>query len=254
MFKHLRLKRPLTVIDIESTGVNPPTDRVVEIACLRVAADAKPVWAVRRVNPTVPIPPAATAVHGIRDQDVKDCPTFADIARKVARFVADSDLAGFGIKRFDLPLLVAEFRRAGVHFPLAGRRVLDAMQIFHARERRDLNTAVAFYCGRRHDSPHRADHDVLAAAHVLEAQLGRYADLPRTVAGLHTVLAEADLTGRFRVIDGEPVFGFGKYAGRRLKDVARDDPRYLEWILAGDFLDDVKELARTALKNASAQV
>jgi DNA polymerase-3 subunit epsilon len=137
---------------------------------------------------------------------------------------------------------------------LVGRCVLDAMQIFHARERRDLNTAVAFYCGRRHDSPHRADHDVLAAAHVLDAQLGRYADLPRTVTGLHTLLAEADLSGRFRLLGGELVFGFGKYVGKRLKDVARDDPGYLEWILAGDFLDDVKELVRTTLKNASAQV
>jgi DNA polymerase III subunit epsilon len=250
MFKHLRLTRPLAVIDIESTGVNPAADRVVEVAALRYAPGGKPMSFVRRVNPTVPIPPAASAVHGIVDADVADCRPFAGIARKLTRILDGCDLAGYGIKKFDLPLLVAEFRRAGLPFPLAGRCVVDALQIFHQKERRDLQAAFAFYCGGNFERAHRAGEDVRATALVLDGMLKRYRDLPRNIRDLHTRLTEADLAGRFRVVDGEPVFAFGKQYGRRLKDVARDDPAYLEWMLSGDFLDDVKGIILDALRAA----
>jgi DNA polymerase-3 subunit epsilon len=246
MLENLRLERPLAFLDLESTGTRPQSDRIVEVAVLRHAPDGGALSFHRRLDPGVPIPPAATAVHGLADADVADCLPFAAVADGLARFLGGCDLAGFGIKRFDLPLLVAEFRRAGVDFPVAGRAVLDALQIYHRRERRDLQAAVAFYCGRRHEQAHRASEDVRAAALILDAQLQRYHDLPRTVRELHRQFTEVDLAGCFRLEGGTPVFCLGRHTGRRLRDVARDDPGYLEWMLSSDFLDDVKELVRRA--------
>lgn len=247
MFKRLRIDRPVTFLDLESTGVRPNVDRIIEFAVLRFAPGTKGVLVNRRVNPEVPIPPTATAVHGIREADVVGLPLFRDIAPRLAGFLGGCDLAGFGIKRFDLPLLVAEFRRAEVAFSLHDRSVIDAMQLYHLREKRDLSAAMTFYCGQPHDQSHRAGPDAWAAAKVLNAQLHRYPDLPATVPELHEHLTEVDLAGRFRLEEGEVVFAFGKYIGHRLKDVARDDPGYLEWMLAGDFLDDVKELVHRHL-------
>jgi DNA polymerase III subunit epsilon len=144
-------------------------------------------------------------------------------------------------------MLHAESRRAGVLFPIAGRAVIDVLQIYQSRERRDLETALTFYCSKRHEQAHRADQDVLATALILDAQLQRYGDLPHDVRELHRQFMEVDLAGRFRTVDGEPVFAFGKHTGRRLQDVANDDPSYLDWILAGNFFDDVKELVRKAI-------
>jgi len=247
MFQCLQLDRPLAFIDMESTGLNPATDRVVEIAVLRCARGQEPILVSRRINPVVPIPPTATVIHGITDADVSECPRFDEIAQKVDRFLDGCDLAGYGLKKFDLPLLSAEFRRAGVQFLLMGRAVIDVLQIYHSRERRDLQSAFAFYCGKRQEQAHRADQDVLATALILDAQLQHYRDLPQNVGELHRQFMEVDLAGRFRMADGEPVFAFGKHTGRRLRDVANADPGYLDWILASDFFEDVKELVRKAI-------
>src|SRR5262245_41599378 len=216
MLKHLRLNRPLAFLDAESTGVNPQSDRVVEIALLRCTADEKTVSFSCRVNPGVPIPPNATAVHGITDADVAGCRRFEAIAPQLVRFLDGCDLAGYGIKRFDLPLLVAEFHRAGIRFPLTGRAVIDVLQIFYQREKRDRQAALAFYCDGKHVHAHSAEHDVHATALVLDAQLHRYRDLPRTVGELHAQLAELDLGGWFRRQDGKIVLAVGKHAGRSL--------------------------------------
>jgi DNA polymerase-3 subunit epsilon len=252
MFKRLHLQSPLAFIDVETTGVNPTTDRVVEIAVLRFAPNAKPVSVIHRINPGAPIPPSATGVHGITDADVADCPPFGHVTGNLVRVLDGCDLAGFGIKRFDLPVLVAEFHRSGIHFPLAGRAVIDVLQLYHLREKRDLQAAYRFYCRRKHEA-HRADKDVWATACVLDAMLQKYRDLPRTIRELHRQLTEVDLAGRFRLENGAPVFCFGKHAGRRLKDVAQDDPGYLEWMLSGDFLDDVKRLVREAIGSPAEQ-
>jgi DNA polymerase-3 subunit epsilon len=243
---HLRLERPLAVIDTETTGLDPRDDRVVEVAGLVLRPGAEPARFSRLVNPGRPIPPAATAVHGIADEDVAAEPPFAAIAPRLARLLEGADLAGFNIARFDLPFLSAEFRRAGVEFAIAGRAVVDVQRIFHRLEPRDLAAAVRRYCGREHDGAHAAMDDAEATAEVLDAQVGRHAELPPTPAGLHALLIEVDVEGRFRIEGDRVCFNFGKHQGRPLDEVARIDAGYLQWLLGQDFLDDVLDLVTRA--------
>jgi len=172
------------------------------------------------------------------------------IAPGLAHLLEDADLAGFNIRRFDLPILVAEFARTEIEFSVAGRSVLDVQRIYHGREPRDLAAAVKFYCGREHAHAHGALADAEATATILDAQVERYADLPRTVAALHESTTEVDIGGRFRTEEGRVVFAFGKHVGRPLEDVARQDPGYLTWFLDQSFLDDAKALVGKALARA----
>jgi DNA polymerase III subunit epsilon len=241
------LARPLCVLDCETTGTCTTLDRIVEIAAFRFAPGAKPSRFVRRVDPGVPIPASATAVHGLSDDDVAGRPPFAAVAPALARFLCDADLAGYNLARFDLPLLLAEFRRAGVELPMGGRAVVDVQRIYHRLEPRDLSAAVRRYLGREHKGAHSALADARACASVLDRMLTRHDDLPRTAAGLHGLLFEADVGGRLRRESGRLVLGFGKYAGRSLEEVAEADPGYLQWLLGQDFLPDFKGLLARAL-------
>ena len=249
--RHLILERPLAVIDLESTGVDVRNDRIVEVAVLKFAPDAAPIRYRRLINPGAPIPTAAQAVHKITDDDVAEAPRFRAIAPRhcpaLARLLVGADLAGFNIRRFDLPLLAAEFARAGVAFDIAGRAVLDAQRIYHEREPRDLDTALRFYCGREHTDAHGALADAEATAAILDAQLDRYADLPRTAAALHRAMTDVDVAGRFRTEDGRVVFAFGRHAGRPIEEVAGHDPGYLRWCLAQGFLADARTVVERAL-------
>lgn len=249
----LTLDRPLVFFDLETTGIDPATDRIVEISALRVDPDGSRESRTRRINPERPIPAGATAIHGIRDEDVRDEPTFRQIARGLLEFLGQADLAGFNVLRFDLPLLDREFRDCGLDLGLAGRRVIDAMTIFHRMERRDLSAAVIFYLGRSHEGAHAAEADVAATAEVLEAQLERYPDLPRAVDELDAWTrggraSGVDRSGKFVWKDGEAVLAFGKHQGKMLRRVAREDPGYLEWVASSDFPDDAKLVAREALE------
>lgn len=247
LFRHLTLSRPLAVLDLESTGTDPVADRIVEVAVLTLSPDGSEELFATRVNPQRPIPVAATAVHGIGDADVRDAPTFAALAPGLVRRLAGCDLAGFGIAGFDLPLLAAECARAGMPFALTGRAVLDALSVYRRYEARTLASAVAFYLARAHTGAHAAPADAVAAAEVLDAQIGRYG-LPAAPADLHGTLVEVDVAGKFRLGDGGAVvFNFGKHTGRDLSDVARTDPDYLTWVLTRPFLADVHELVRAAL-------
>lgn len=248
-FVHLHLVRPLAVIDCETTGASPKSDRIIEVAALKFLPNGERVRFLRRVNPLFPIPSAATAVHGITDQDVAGCPSFADIAAPLARFLRDADWAGFGIKRFDLPFLLAEFRRAEIHFSLANHAVLDVLQIYHQREPRDLTAAVRHYLDRPHENAHGALADAYAAAAVLDAQLACYPDLPQQVPELHTHLTDVDLTGKLRRDQGRLVLTFGKHSGSDLFTVAQQDPNYLRWLLEQDFLPDFQSMVQTALQS-----
>ena len=249
----LRLSRPLVFFDLETTGVDPQSDKIVEIAALRVEPDGSREDRCRRVNPGRPIPPGATAVHGIRDEDVREEPPFRSIARGLLDWIGDADLAGFNVARFDLILLERELREAGLDLGLAGRRVVDAMTLFHRKERRDLTAAVRFYLDRDHEDAHSALGDVLATAEILEAQLERYPDLPRTVDELDDLLSPAaakdgvDRAAKFVWRPEGAVFSFGKHQGKTLRDVATQAPGYLDWILSTDFPEDAKELVRKAL-------
>jgi DNA polymerase-3 subunit epsilon len=251
MFKKLVLARPLAVIDLETTGVDPRTDRIVEISVLKVVPGEEPVHKTRRVNPGIPIPPEATQLHRITDADVAGEPPFAKLAAGLLKLLEGCDLCGFNIKRFDLPLLTAEFERAGTSFSLAGRAIIDPLEIFHRREPRDLAAAVRFYCGREHIDAHSAAADVLAAVAVLDGILERYDDLPRTLLELHEQFrarGAADAHAKFLELNGQLVFNFGKFQGKSLDEIATNEPTYLQWMLSETtFLADTKEIVRAAL-------
>ena len=251
--RSLQLTRPLVFFDLETTGTDPATDRIVEIAVLRLDGDGGRESRARRLNPERPIPPDATAVHGITDADVAAAPTFRQIAKGLLDFLGEADLAGFNVSRFDVPLLDREFRDCGLDLGLDRRRVIDVMTIFHRKEPRHLSAAVRFYLAREHVGAHGAAADVEAAAEVLAAQLVRYQDLPCTIEALDGWIAPVpedavDRAGKFVRRDGEVTFAFGRNKGKPLRDVAESDPDYLSWLLTCDFLPDARSLIEEALR------
>ena len=248
--RQLQLDRPLVVVDLETTGQFPNEDRIVEVSGLKLLPGGERLTFTRRVNPGRPIAADATRVHGIRDADVAGEPTFEQLAPELAAFLEGCDLAGFNLLGFDLPMLRAEFGRAGRAFPAEGTRVVDAYSIFVQREQRSLSAALSFYCGRRHDGAHGAEADVRATADVLLAQVARYADLPTDVAGLHELCVDnryVDPARKFVWRDGEAVLNFSKLKGRPLRWIAQQERSFLEWMLKGDFPPESKHVAREAL-------
>ncbi len=248
----LNLRRPLAYVDLETTGTSPATDRVVEIAIFKVFPDGTEDFRRRRVNPGVPIPAGATAIHGISDADVADEPPFAYNAASLNDFLTDCDIGGFNVAGFDLKMLEVEFRRAGVDLSREGPAVVDSMRMFHLKEPRDLQAAVRFYCGRDFPEAHSSEDDARAAADVLQAQLERYDDLPRDVEALHDLLNPVDPSwvdpdGKFRWTGGAAVIAFGQHKGRTLQDLAAEEPDYLEWMLGKDFSPEVMQIIRDAL-------
>ncbi|MBI2440381.1 MAG: 3'-5' exonuclease [Lentisphaerae bacterium] len=253
--KHLKLDRPLAVLDIESTGTNPRQDRIIELAIIKLFPDGRREEHVFRVNPEIPIPAEATAIHHIANADIAYAPPFRQLAPQLLEILADCDLGGFGVVRFDIPMLVEEFARAGFQFNPYDRRVADAQQIYHKKEPRDLSAALAFYCGELHPGAHGAAADALATLAVLEAQLQKYTDLPRSMAELDKYCnpprnpAWADHAGKLKWAQGELVINFGaQNIGRKLKDLARADPKFLKWILKSDFPADTKRIVADALE------
>ncbi|OFW63472.1 MAG: hypothetical protein A2Y74_01325 [Actinobacteria bacterium RBG_13_63_9] len=253
--ERLRLQRPLVFVDVESTGVSVSSDRIIEIAFLRINPDGSEEYRRKRVNPGIPVPADATAVHGITDADVANEPPFTAYAKALWGVLSECDFAGFGVSRFDLPLLEAEFRRAGLEFGWRSRRVMDAMAIFHNKERRDLPAAVLFYVGRDFDSAHAAGQDVRATLEVLHAQLQRYEDLPRDLDALHQFCNPTnpdwvDPDGKFIWVEGIVTAGFGKHKGSSLERLVVENADYLAWLLKGDFSPEVKQLVKNALDGA----
>jgi DNA polymerase-3 subunit epsilon len=251
--RKLVLSRPLTFFDLETTGTDPASDRIVEISVLRLSPDGSRESRTRRLTPGRPIPAGATAVHGIRDDDVRDQPVFRQIARALLAFLGEGDLGGFNVQRFDLPLLDREFRDCGLDLGLARRRVVDAMTIYHRLEPRHLSAAVRFYLGRDHAGAHGAEADVAATVEVLEAQIERYPELPCSVDDLdgwcHPVPDNAaDRSGKFVWMEGEVVFAFGRHKGRPLREVAQVQGDYLAWLITCDFPEDAKALVAGALE------
>lgn len=253
--RNLALARPLVFFDLETTGTDVERDRIVQIGLIRLeAGGARRSWN-QLVNPERAIPAEATAVHGIRDEDVRDQPTFAQLRAEVEGWLAGADLGGYNSTRFDLPLLQAELRRAGSALGFDGVRHLDAMSIFHQMERRDLTAAYRFYCGKDLTGAHDALADVTATLEVLDAQLERYAELPRDLDALHRFCNPdegrfVDRTRKFAWNEqGEAVLTFGKHSGRTLQEVAagRDTRGFLEWMLGKDFSAEVKAIVKDAL-------
>ena len=235
----LNLKRPIVFFDLETTGVDTAKDRIVEVSMIKVMPDGEEVVRTRRINPQMHIPEQASEIHGITDEDVKDCPTFAQVAKSMAQFIEGCDFGGFNSNRFDLPMLVEEFLRAGVDVDFKRRRFIDVQNIFHKMEQRTLVAAYKFYCDKNLEEAHSAEADTRATYEVLMAQLDRYPDLQNDVAALADFSERgqtADYAGRIGYNDkGEEIFNFGKYKGRRVSDVFRDEPSYYAWMMNGDF-------------------
>ena len=242
----LNLKNPLVFFDLETTGINIVTDRIVEISYVKVHPNGKEESKTRRINPEMHIPEESTAIHGITDEDVKDCPTFKAIAKSLAAQIEGCDLAGYNSNRFDIPVLAEEFLRAGVDIDLSKRKFVDVQTIFHKMEQRTLSAAYKFYCNKSLENAHTAEADTMATYEILKAQLDRYSDLQNDINFLSEFSCftnNVDFAGRMVYNDKkQEVFNFGKYRGRLVSDVLRTDPGYYSWIMQGDFPLNTKKM------------
>lgn len=235
----LNLKRPIVFLDLETTGVDPAKDRIVEISLVKVMPDGSQEVKTRRLNPEMHIPEAASAVHGIHDEDVANCPTFREIAKSLWSYISGCDFAGYNSNKFDIPVLVEEFLRAGIDVDMDKCRFIDVQNIFHRMEQRTLVAAYKFYCGKDLTQAHSAEADTLATYEVLKAQLDRYSELQNDVEFLSEFSARSqnvDFAGRIIYDDkGVEVFNFGKHKGRSVAEVFRTEPSYYAWMMNGDF-------------------
>lgn len=243
----LNLKNPLIFFDLETTGTDTIHDRIVEISYLKVHPNGKEEVKTKRINPEMPIPPSASAIHGIYDDDVKDCPTFKQIAKSLAVQMEGADLAGFNSSRFDIPLLAEEFLRAGVDIDFSKRKMIDVQIIFHKKEQRTLEAAYRFYCDRELTDAHSAEADTLATYEVLKAQLDKYSDLENDIEKLASEFSffndNVDLAGRIiRNEHGIEVFNFGKHKGKSVAEVLKHEPSFYAWMMDADFPLNTKQV------------
>jgi DNA polymerase-3 subunit epsilon len=235
----LNLKNPIVFFDLETTGVDTSRDRIVEISTVKVFPNGNKEVKTRRLNPEMHIPEEATAVHGITDEDVANEPPFRAIAKSLAAYLEGCDFGGFNSNKFDVPVLMEEFLRAGVNVDFKNRKFIDVQNIFHKMEQRTLEAAYRFYCDKTLENAHSAEADTMATYEVLMAQLDRYPELQNDVSYLADFSARgqsADYAGRILYDDkGVEVFGFGKYKGRSVAEVFREEPSYYSWMMNGDF-------------------
>ncbi|MGH2563051.1 MAG: exonuclease domain-containing protein [Ginsengibacter sp.] len=252
----LQLKRPLVFIDLETTGTNLSTDRIVEIALVKVFPDGTKVTKQKVLNPQMPIPKSSSDIHGITNDKVKDAPAFKQVANELKQFIDDSDFSGYNSNRFDIPLLMEEFLRAGLDIDMTNRRMVDVQHIFHMMEKRTLGAAYKFYCEKELINAHSAEADATATWEILEAQLTRYQHLGNTLDTILQFTGEekfVDFARRFLMDNDVEVFNFGKHKGRPVSDVLKAEPQYYDWMMKGDFPLHTKQklteiLNRTLLK------
>ena len=240
----IQLTKPLAFIDLETTGINLATDRIVEIAIIKVLPDGKRSVKRKLINPQMAIPKQSSDVHGITDEMVKDAPTFKEVAYELKQMLDGCDIAGYNSNRFDIPMMVEEFLRADVDFDMKGRRLLDVQNIFHKMEQRTLSAAYKFYCNKVLDGAHSAEIDATATHEILIAQLERYPDLGTSVDSVLKLIGEepiVDFARRFVMENGVEIFNFGKYKGRAVADVLRTEPQYYDWMMKGDFPQYTKQ-------------
>lgn len=235
----LVLTKPLVVFDLETTGINTSKDRIVELFMIKVQPDGTRTELYQRFNPEMPIPPEITAIHGISDADVANEPVFKDKAHELNQFLLNCDFAGFNSNKFDFPMLVEEFYRAGIDFEVSKRKFIDAQKIFHLMEPRNLSAAFKFYCSKDLDNAHSAKADTEATWEIIQSQLEKYSNLEPNIDFLHNFSGQnnlADLAGRLVYNDKkEIVFNFGKHKGKRVEDVFKTDYGYYDWMMQGDF-------------------
>lgn len=252
----LNLTRPIAFIDLETTGVNISNDRIVEIAIVKILPDGTRQVKRKLINPLIPIPSSASDVHGITDEMVKDAPSFKQVANEIKQFMDNCDMGGYNSNRFDVPMLIEEFLRAGVSFSVDGRRLVDVQKVFHMMEQRTLGAAYKFYCNKVLDGAHSAEVDATATWEVLEAQIERYPQIGDTVDSIVKFTGEDDIVDfarRFVKENGIEVFNFGKHKGKPVTQVLKEEPQYYDWMMKGDFAMNTKQklteiLNRTLLK------
>jgi DNA polymerase-3 subunit epsilon len=258
MSMHIQLNRPLAVLDLETTGTNLATDRIVEIAVVRINTDGSKTIKRKLIHPEMKIPEASSRVHGITDEMVKDAPPFRAVANEYKQFIEGCDLAGYNSNRFDWPLLMEEFLRAGLELDLSTQKMLDVQRIFHHMEPRTLSAAYKFYCNKTLNDAHSAEVDADATWEILGAQVERYPQIGNSVDSIIQFLGDepiVDFARRFIFENGKEVFNFGKHKGRPVADVLKQEPQYYDWMMKGDFPMHTKQklteiFNRTLLKKA----
>lgn len=260
----LNLTRPLAFFDLETTGLNITNDRIVEISVLKIMPDGTQKTLTKLINPTIPIPPEVTEIHGITDEDVKDSPTFSELANELNQFLSNCDLSGYNALKFDIPMLVEEFYRVEVNFEFKNRRFVDVQNIFHKMEQRTLKAAYKFYCGKDLVDAHTAEADTLATYEILKAQLDRYKNVEfiskdgktsipvvNEISALHQFSKQnnnADLIGHIIFNNDEiEVFNFGKHKGKSVEEIFKTEPSYYDWMMKSDFPKSTKKVI-TAIK------
>lgn len=243
---NLKLKRPIAFFDIESTGMNIVSDRIVEITILKIYPDGKEEEKTFRVNPEMAIPQVAIDIHGITNEEVKDCPVFSKIGRNIAQMLEGCDFAGYNSNKFDVPMLAEEFLRADIEVDMSRRKFIDVQVIFHKKEQRTLSAAYQFYCSKTLENAHSSKADTYATYEILKAQLDRYSDLTDDVETLSKFSSHnnnVDFAGRI-IWDDKNIetFNFGKYKGQHVEDVLKKDPSYYKWMQDGDFTRNTKRV------------
>lgn len=254
---NLNLNKPIVFLDLETTGINITTDRIVEIALIKVQPTGEQLKKRKLINPQMPIPASSSAVHGITDEMVKDAPTFKAVANELKQFLEGCDIGGYNSNRFDIPMLVEEFLRAGIDFKVEGRKLVDVQRIFHLMEQRTLSAAYKFYCDKTLDDAHSAEADAMATWEVLCAQIDRYPNIGKSVEDICRFTGEEDIVDfskRFIKINGVEVFNFGKHKGKPVTQVLKQEPQYYDWMMKGEFSLHTKQklteiFNRTMLKD-----
>jgi DNA polymerase-3 subunit epsilon len=241
----LQLKKPLAFVDIEATGTNATTDRIVEIAIVKNLPDGNRTVKRKIINPQIPIPQVCVDMHGITDEIVKDAPTFKQVGHDIKQFLSGCDLACYNAYRLDMPLLIEEFYRAGIEFDMKGRKIVDVQKIYHQMEQRTLSAAYRFYCDKTLEGAHSAETDATATAEILNAQLDRYPQLGTNIDSILKSIGDdniIDFARRFAFNDkGEECFNFGKHKGRTVADVLKAEPQYYDWMMRGEFPQNTKQ-------------
>lgn len=255
---YLQLRRPLAVFDLETTGVNLSVDRIVELAIVKILPDGNRLIKRKLINPQMPIPEAASEVHGITNDMVKDAPAFKQVANEIRQFLDNCDLAGYNSNRFDLPILAEEFLRAGLDFDVSNRLLVDVQKLYHMMEPRTLGAAFKFYCNKELENAHSAEADAAATFEILESQLQRYPQVGTTLESIVKFIGEeqiVDFARRFVMENGVEIFNFGKHKGKPVTEVLKSEPQYYDWMMKGDFPMHTKQklteiFNRTMLRKA----
>jgi DNA polymerase-3 subunit epsilon len=235
---NLQLTRPIAFIDLETTGINISTDRIVEIAIVKISPDGSKLVKRKIINPTIPIPQGATDVHGITNEMVKDAPTFKQASNEIKQFIEGCDIGGYNSNRFDIPMLVEEFLRCELNIDIENRKLVDVQKVYHLMEQRTLSAAYKFYCQKDLEGAHGAEVDATATYEVLEAQIEKYSQIGNTIESIIKFTGEeqiVDFSRRFIMENGVEVFNFGKHKGKPVTRVLKEEPQYYDWMMKGDF-------------------